>query len=77
MRSYASAATTMEERTAVMANLSACQGVGFILGPRRLHFSLMGTVVSFNAFLSSSDSSFVRLHRLSGSCSSKLGKLTA
>ncbi|CAF0779339.1 unnamed protein product [Adineta ricciae] len=33
MRSYSSAATTLKERTAVMANLSAYQGVGFILGP--------------------------------------------
>ncbi|CAF4242553.1 unnamed protein product [Rotaria sp. Silwood2] len=33
MRSYASAATTLTERTNVMANLSAYQGVGFILGP--------------------------------------------
>jgi len=33
MRSYASSATTLTERTAVMANLSAYQGVGFILGP--------------------------------------------
>lgn len=36
MRSYASSATTMAERTNVMANLSAYQGVGFILGPRNL-----------------------------------------
>jgi len=35
MRSYSSAATTLTERTAVMANLSAYQGVGFILGPRK------------------------------------------
>lgn len=35
MRSYSSAATTLKERTAVMANLSAYQGVGFILGPRK------------------------------------------
>jgi hypothetical protein len=34
MRSYASSATTLAERTNVMANLSAYQGVGFILGPR-------------------------------------------
>ncbi|UJR26170.1 hypothetical protein I4U23_007514 [Adineta vaga] len=33
MRSYSSSATTLSERTAVMANLSAYQGVGFILGP--------------------------------------------
>ncbi|CAF3327467.1 unnamed protein product [Rotaria sp. Silwood1] len=33
MRSYASSATTVSERTNVMANLSAYQGVGFILGP--------------------------------------------
>ncbi|CAF0755542.1 unnamed protein product [Rotaria sordida] len=33
MRSYASSATTLTERTGVMANLSAYQGVGFILGP--------------------------------------------
>lgn len=37
MRSYASSATTLAERTNVMANLSAFQGVGFILGPRNCH----------------------------------------
>jgi hypothetical protein len=39
MRSYSSAATTLTERTAVMANLSAYQGVGFILGPRKFEFA--------------------------------------
>jgi len=38
MRSYASAATTLVERTAVMANLSAYQGIGFILGPRKFNY---------------------------------------
>ncbi|CAN0276997.1 unnamed protein product [Lampetra planeri] len=33
VRAFASAATNMEERTPVMANLSACQALGFILGP--------------------------------------------
>ena len=37
MRSYAASATTLAERTGVMANLSACQGVGFILGPRNFN----------------------------------------
>jgi hypothetical protein len=39
MRSYSSAATTLTERTNVMANLSAYQGVGFILGPRKFNYS--------------------------------------
>ncbi len=38
MRSYSSAATTISERTAVMANLSAYQGIGFILGPRKFNY---------------------------------------
>lgn len=42
MRSYSSSATTLTERTAVMANLSAYQGVGFILGPRE--FRLLALV---------------------------------
>lgn len=32
-RSYVSGATNMAERTSAMANMSACQGVGFIIGP--------------------------------------------
>ncbi|CAF1210482.1 unnamed protein product [Adineta steineri] len=43
MRSYASSATTITERTAVMANLSAYQGVGFIIGPLiQALFAFMG-----------------------------------
>lgn len=43
MRSYASSATTMDERTNVMANLSAYQGIGFILGPLiQALFAFMG-----------------------------------
>lgn len=38
MRSYSSAATTLAERTNVMANLSAFQGIGFILGPRKYYY---------------------------------------
>ncbi|RNA24089.1 Major facilitator superfamily domain-containing 8 [Brachionus plicatilis] len=33
IRSYASTATIVSERTAVLANISACQGLGFIIGP--------------------------------------------
>ncbi|CAF0817949.1 unnamed protein product [Brachionus calyciflorus] len=33
IRSYVSSATNMEERTAALANISACQGLGFIIGP--------------------------------------------
>ncbi|KAJ0055539.1 hypothetical protein NL108_005370, partial [Boleophthalmus pectinirostris] len=32
-RSYVSGATSLEERTGAMANMSACQALGFILGP--------------------------------------------
>jgi MFS family permease len=31
LRSYTSGATSTEERTSVLANLSACQGMGFIM----------------------------------------------
>lgn len=41
MRSYASSATTVVERTNVMANMSAYQGIGFIVGPRKLNFLLI------------------------------------
>ncbi|XP_053400186.1 major facilitator superfamily domain-containing protein 8-like [Mercenaria mercenaria] len=33
VRSYVSGATTMSERTSAMANMSACQAIGFIIGP--------------------------------------------
>ena len=33
VRAYVSAATTMEERTGAMANISAAQSIGFIVGP--------------------------------------------
>lgn len=33
VRSYVAAATTLSERTSAMANMSACQAVGFIIGP--------------------------------------------
>ena len=32
-RAYVSGATTEKERTGAMAGLSACQAIGFILGP--------------------------------------------
>ncbi len=31
IRSYVASATNVEERTSVLANISACQGLGFIL----------------------------------------------
>ncbi|KAK9524708.1 hypothetical protein VZT92_017078 [Zoarces viviparus] len=33
VRSYVAGATSLEERTSAMANMSACQALGFILGP--------------------------------------------
>lgn len=33
VRSYIAGATSLTERTSAMANTSACQAVGFILGP--------------------------------------------
>lgn len=33
MRSYVAGATSLKERTSAMANMSACQALGFILGP--------------------------------------------
>ena len=51
MRSYASSATTLTERTAVMANLSAYQGVGFILGPRELQLQISEGVTVTNTYV--------------------------
>ena len=31
IRSYVSSATNLEERTSALANISACQGLGFIM----------------------------------------------
>lgn len=33
VRSYVAGATSLRERTSAMANMSACQALGFILGP--------------------------------------------
>lgn len=33
VRSYVAGATSLTERTSAMANMSACQALGFILGP--------------------------------------------
>uniref|UniRef100_A0A672LVW0 Major facilitator superfamily domain-containing protein 8 n=1 Tax=Sinocyclocheilus grahami TaxID=75366 RepID=A0A672LVW0_SINGR len=38
VRSYVAGATSLKERTSAMANLSACQALGFILGPGLEHF---------------------------------------
>ncbi|MBN3323727.1 MFSD8 protein, partial [Atractosteus spatula] len=35
VRSYVAGATSLKERTSAMANMSACQALGFILGPER------------------------------------------
>lgn len=35
IRSYIAGATSLQERTSAMANTSACQALGFILGPGR------------------------------------------
>lgn len=35
IRSYIAGATSLQERTSSMANTSACQALGFILGPGR------------------------------------------
>lgn len=36
VRSYIAGATSLTERTSTMANTSACQAVGFILGPGKV-----------------------------------------
>jgi len=36
VRSYVAGATSLKERTGAMANMSACQALGFILGPGTL-----------------------------------------
>ena len=33
VRSYVAGSTSLRERTSAMANMSACQALGFILGP--------------------------------------------
>lgn len=40
VRSYIAGATSLQERISSMANTSACQALGFILGPGR-YFSLV------------------------------------
>lgn len=72
MRSYASSATTQEERTNVMANLSAYQGIGFILGPRN-SYCWNVSLMHRNRFLSS-NSGVVCFSWLSWSYSSFMGK---
>lgn len=37
VRSYVAEATSLKERTSAMANMSACQALGFILGPGSIH----------------------------------------
>lgn len=37
VRSYVAGATSLKERTSAMANMSACQALGFILGPGSIH----------------------------------------
>uniref|UniRef100_A0A3B4ZXH3 Major facilitator superfamily domain containing 8 n=1 Tax=Stegastes partitus TaxID=144197 RepID=A0A3B4ZXH3_9TELE len=39
VRSYVAGATSLKERTNAMANMSACQALGFILGPDRVDVS--------------------------------------
>ena len=34
-RAYVSGATSLQERTGAMAGISACQALGFIIGPGR------------------------------------------
>lgn len=36
VRSYVAGATSLKERTSAMANMSACQALGFILGPGKV-----------------------------------------
>lgn len=38
VRSYVAGATSLNERTGAMANMSACQALGFILGPGIMQF---------------------------------------
>lgn len=37
VRSYVAGATSLKERTSAMANMSAGQALGFILGPGSIH----------------------------------------
>nr|KAF6481081.1 major facilitator superfamily domain containing 8 [Molossus molossus] len=56
VRSYIAGATTLQERTSSMADTSACQALGFILGPGRVH----GLV---NSFWKCSADSWTRVHQ--------------
>ncbi|XP_062839718.1 major facilitator superfamily domain-containing protein 8 isoform X4 [Anolis carolinensis] len=47
VRSYIAGATSLAERTSAMANTSACQAVGFILGPV---FQTLFTLIGENGF---------------------------
>lgn len=40
VRSYVAGATSLKERTSAMANMSACQALGFILGPGKTGYKL-------------------------------------
>ena len=44
VRSYVAGATTLKERTSSMANMSACQAIGFIIGPG-LYMSLYVSLI--------------------------------
>lgn len=77
MRSYAAAATTKAERTNTMANLSASQGIGFILGPRKFYlFPKTDSNTNLREFsqISFSYSSYVCIYWLSGCRSQTMGK---
>lgn len=41
VRSYVAGATSLKERTSAMANMSACQALGFILGPGKAGSNLV------------------------------------
>uniref|UniRef100_A0A5F5PIN4 Major facilitator superfamily domain containing 8 n=1 Tax=Equus caballus TaxID=9796 RepID=A0A5F5PIN4_HORSE len=56
VRSYIAGATSLQERTGSMANTSACQALGFILGPG----SVYGLV---NSFWKCSTDSWTRVHQ--------------
>lgn len=55
VRSYIAGATSLTERTSAMANTSACQAVGFILGPGNAKSSFLTSLIRLKLGIGSSN----------------------
>lgn len=47
-RSYVSHATTLDERTPAMANMSISQALGFIIGPGKILLLFCGSLIEYD-----------------------------